>query len=652
MTGAPERRPVRRSAVARSRDRVLAAFNAAERARAGRRARRPTSGRARRARGPGGEPGGGEPEEVLLAVALAVRAIRGGSVCVDLPRDRRDGARARASGVDVSALPWPEPAAWRRACAASPLVADGEGAADAGRPLRLVGEPALPGAVLAARRSWSGTQFERAAPARWRPSTRSGCARRWTGCSARTRCRAPAAGRRRRGAAAGQRARRRAGHRQDHDRGPAARAAARPARRRPLGSGPAPAADRAGRPDREGRGAAARETVAARAADLPPGDRELVAGTTASTLHRLLGPAARSSRFRHHRGNRLPHDVVVVDETSMVSLTMMARLLDAVRPDARLVLVGDPDQLASVEAGAVLGDLAARPPGRPEPDAGVRRSGRPAPWVPGEAADDAGAGRCNGVVTLDHDWRFGGAIAAFARGRAGRRRRRGRRAAALRRRPSCRSSRPTRRRSRRTGSPALRADVVAAGQRPHRGGGGRGRRAAALRGAGRAPGAVRAPPRAVRRRALDRRGRALARRRTTGLRRRGRPGTRAVRCWSPRTTTTWGCSTATPASSCGPETAARAAFSRAAARPRSRPPGCGEVATVHAMTVHRGQGSQFRRVTVVLPPRRVAAADPGAALHRRHPRPEARPGGRHRGRGAGRGRPAGRPGERAAPAAR
>jgi exodeoxyribonuclease V alpha subunit len=53
----------------------------------------------------------------------------------------------------------------------------------------------------------------------------------------------------------------------------------------------------------------------------------------------------------------LPHDVIVVDETSMVSLTMMARLLEAVRPDARLIMVGDADQLASVEAGAVLADL-------------------------------------------------------------------------------------------------------------------------------------------------------------------------------------------------------------------------------------------------------------------------------------------------------
>jgi len=87
-------------------------------------------------------------------------------------------------------------------------------------------------------------------------------------------------------------------------------------------------------------------------------DRIRLQGLAASTLHRLLGwsPGPRH-RYRHHAGNRLPHDVVVVDETSMVSLTMMARLLEALRPDARLVLVGDPDQLASVEAGAVLADL-------------------------------------------------------------------------------------------------------------------------------------------------------------------------------------------------------------------------------------------------------------------------------------------------------
>jgi exodeoxyribonuclease V alpha subunit len=98
--------------------------------------------------------------------------------------------------------------------------------------------------------------------------------------------------------------------------------------------------------------------VAAEVDKLDSVDRERLSGLHAVTLHRLLGSRPDTSvRFRHHRGNRLPHDVIVVDETSMVSLTMMARLLEAVRPDARLILVGDADQLASVEAGAVLADL-------------------------------------------------------------------------------------------------------------------------------------------------------------------------------------------------------------------------------------------------------------------------------------------------------
>jgi exodeoxyribonuclease V alpha subunit len=91
---------------------------------------------------------------------------------------------------------------------------------------------------------------------------------------------------------------------------------------------------------------------------LDKADQQALSGMHATTLHRLLGSRPdTSARFRHNRSNRLPHDVIVVDETSMVSLTMMARLLEAVRPDARLILVGDPDQLASVEAGAVLADL-------------------------------------------------------------------------------------------------------------------------------------------------------------------------------------------------------------------------------------------------------------------------------------------------------
>lgn len=90
------------------------------------------------------------------------------------------------------------------------------------------------------------------------------------------------------------------------------------------------------------------------------------------TLHRLLGARYDSrTRFKHNRNNRLPHDVVLVDEASMVSLTHMARLLEALRPSARLILVGDADQLVSVDAGAVLADLVA---GLEE---GVQRAGEP-----------------------------------------------------------------------------------------------------------------------------------------------------------------------------------------------------------------------------------------------------------------------------------
>lgn len=76
-----------------------------------------------------------------------------------------------------------------------------------------------------------------------------------------------------------------------------------------------------------------------------------------TTLHRLLGVLPRGGGFRHHRGNPLDCDVLVVDEASMVDLQLMAALLEALRDDARLILLGDRNQLASVEAGAVLADI-------------------------------------------------------------------------------------------------------------------------------------------------------------------------------------------------------------------------------------------------------------------------------------------------------
>ncbi|MAX33562.1 MAG: exodeoxyribonuclease V subunit alpha [Halomonadaceae bacterium] len=97
-------------------------------------------------------------------------------------------------------------------------------------------------------------------------------------------------------------------------------------------------------------------------ADDPERLREVIPKEV-STLHRLLGSRPDTRRFRHDRHNPLPLDVLVVDEASMVDVGMMAAMLEALPPRARLVLLGDKDQLASVEAGSVLGDLCARAEG-------------------------------------------------------------------------------------------------------------------------------------------------------------------------------------------------------------------------------------------------------------------------------------------------
>jgi exodeoxyribonuclease V alpha subunit len=142
--------------------------------------------------------------------------------------------------------------------------------------------------------------------------------------------------------------------------------------------------------------AAARMTAAvheeADDTNLREGVAEVLRRTEAETLHRLLGAhAGGKPRFDH--SNPLSNALVVVDETSMVSLPMMARLLDAVRSDATLVLVGDPYQLASVEAGAVLGEIVG-------------------PRATGPANGPLGPG----IVLLEHNYRFGpgSEIAALA----------------------------------------------------------------------------------------------------------------------------------------------------------------------------------------------------------------------------------------------
>jgi exodeoxyribonuclease V alpha subunit len=88
--------------------------------------------------------------------------------------------------------------------------------------------------------------------------------------------------------------------------------------------------------------------------------RDAVNAAPASTIHSLLGasPNRVENRFTYNATNKLPHDIVIIDETSMLSMSMMFHLLEALRDEARIMLVGDPDQLASVDAGTVLADIA------------------------------------------------------------------------------------------------------------------------------------------------------------------------------------------------------------------------------------------------------------------------------------------------------
>lgn len=142
------------------------------------------------------------------------------------------------------------------------------------------------------------------------------------------------------------------------------------------------------------------EALGDAAAGIDFGDTGLGAAT-ASTIHSLIGMSPGRAP-RHDAANPLPHTVVVVDETSMLSLSDMARLVEAVRPDARLVLLGDPNQLASVEAGTVLRDIvdSAREPGDHTPLSSTSSSPR-APLH----------GR---IVELDRGHRFNAEIGALA----------------------------------------------------------------------------------------------------------------------------------------------------------------------------------------------------------------------------------------------
>ena len=303
-------------------------------------------------------------ERVMLAVALVVRGLRAGSVCLDL--------RSVEAQIDAPDLPWPAVDGWLDAVWASPLLGpphvlrreehllyldrywreEGQVADDLRAMVsRLGADP-----VDAGR---SETDIVRLFPAGYeeqREAAEIALSQRVTVLTG----------------------------------GPGTGKTTTVARLLALFAGQAASGSRLRIALAAPTGKAAarlQEAVQSEIDDLDLVDQRRLSGLRATTLHRLLGSRPdSSSRFRHHRGNRLPHDVIVVDETSMVSLTMMARLLEAVRPQSRLLLVGDPDQLASVDAGAVLADL----------------------------VDGLGAGTGSPVVALRTSHRFGESIGALA----------------------------------------------------------------------------------------------------------------------------------------------------------------------------------------------------------------------------------------------
>ncbi len=350
--------------------------------------------------------GGTEDDAVVLGTAFAARAPRLGHVCVDLQSIKHTASADSDSPVDVGNLPWPEPPAWLGRLSACALVG-------ADRPLHLEGsnlyldrlwaDECLVASELESRAAETPDDVDDELLA-------AGLARLFPGDDDPDlqRLAAAASVLRRMSVIAG---------------GPGTGKTTTVARalallhtvgdpgRPPLVALAAPTGKAAARLEASVR-------AEARQADIDPVVRERLEALEGATLHRLLGfsPGNRT-RFRHNRTNRLPHDVVVVDETSMVSLSMMARLAEAVRPHARLILVGDPDQLASVEAGAVLGDIVgpAAEGFRMSRAARERVAAVSGQRVPDEApAPAAGRAIGDGIVVLRRVHRFGGAIGELA----------------------------------------------------------------------------------------------------------------------------------------------------------------------------------------------------------------------------------------------
>ena len=371
-------------------------------------------------------------EEVALAIALAVRAPRVGHVSVDLAGIRASAVDAEGD-IDLDSLPWPEVAEWLDRVRASDLVAVDPPRESTSHPLVLAGrslylerywrDEVTVAAEILARvgpgATWVGPPQEESSVVTPGPgSSGAGAGEAWERTEERLERLFPGPG-----SADQLRAARLAlssrfsviaGGPGTGKTTTVARLLAclfeeaeESGRRLPLVGLAAPTGKAAARMEEAVRAEAARMAVS-------KAIRDRLGEVSGSTLHRLLGTRFdRPGRFRHNRGHRLPHDVVVVDEASMVSLSLMASLAEAVRPDARLVLVGDPEQLVSVEAGAVLADIVG-----PAGPAGRRVAGE-TDTAAGEgdgASGEAGASPpvSRAIAVLRQNHRFAGSLAALS----------------------------------------------------------------------------------------------------------------------------------------------------------------------------------------------------------------------------------------------
>lgn len=324
----------------------------------------------------------GETDEaVTLAAALAVRGTRFGHVCVRVPTLREsvvvDGREAEL----VEALPWPEPDEWLERLRSSPLVGDGSGE----HPLVLADDRLYLERYWRYEQQVAGLIRDRLGrgEAPLAPATEETLCRLLAEDGETTQFRAA------RVALASKLAVIAGGPGTGKTYAVGAMLvalAAAGAETFPLVGLCAPTGKAAARLG---------QAITELARDVgDPAISAILEQVTPQTIHRLLGWTWGRSRFRHDGSNRLPHDIVIVDEMSMVSLPLAARLLAALRDDATLVIVGDPFQLESIEAGTVLADIVGPAADRP-------------------AADTAIAGK---VTVLDRVYRFeeDSSIADFA----------------------------------------------------------------------------------------------------------------------------------------------------------------------------------------------------------------------------------------------